>query len=217
MKVGVIGAGSFEPTPYILEELGKCDYTIAVDGGLHHFIAMGISPDEVIGDFDSMSEHAKKWMKEKAIAYTRYPTEKDKTDSSIALTRAVECGASEILMLGYTGSRLDHSLANILMLDRLRKSDAKGKIVDANNVIMLIDNFIDIRRDDFSDYKYVSVIPLSDQVTLDMIGFKYEVKELSMEFGANEGRGISNEILSDFAHIRLHGQSGRILLILSRD
>lgn len=217
MKIGVMGAGSFILTPLIQKELNSCDYLIAVDGGLDHFIGLGVLPDEVIGDFDSMSDEARKWVKQKAITYTQYPSEKDKTDSALALNRAIECGASEVLMLGYTGSRLDHSLANIFMLDYLRKQGVRGKIIDSNNLIMLIEKQVEIIKQDFLNFKYVSVLPLTEHVTLDMIGFKYEVKDLTMEFGANEGRGISNEILSDQAHIRLYDPKDRILVILSKD
>lgn len=217
MKIGVIGAGSFSLTPFIQKALESCDYLIAVDGGLDHFIGSGIIPNEVIGDFDSMSDDAKRWMNERIITYTQFPSEKDKTDSALALSRAIKWGAKEIIMFGYTGSRLDHTLANILLLVQLRKLGVTGTIIDNNNLIMLIENQIDLIKEEFLNFKYVSVLPLSEHVTLDMLGFKYEVKDLTMEFGANEGRGISNEILSDRAHIRLHDPSDRMLLILSKD
>ncbi len=217
MKIGVVGAGNFEVNPFIQRELSSCDYLIAVDGGLDHVLSLERIPDEVIGDFDSMSSEAKRWMEEEHILHTRFPAEKDKTDSALALIRAMEKGATEVLMLGFIGTRMDHSLSNIFLLDRLDKAGVEGKIADANNVILLVKEKLEIQREHFADFKYVSVLPLFVSVTIDMVGFKYEVHRLSMEFGANDGMGISNEIISEKAEIRLHDSKDRILVIFSKD
>lgn len=217
MKIGVMGAGNFEVNSFIEKELSQCDYLIAVDGGLDYVLSLGMIPDEVIGDFDSISSKAKKRMEKDHIHHTQYPTEKDKTDSALALIRAVEKGATEVLMLGFIGTRMDHSLSNIFLLDRLEKSGVMGKIVDANNVILLIKDRLEIEREKFLDFKYISILPLSTSVTIDMTGFKYEVHNLFMEFGANDGMGISNEIIANRAEIQLHHSEDCILVIFSKD
>lgn len=217
MKIGVMGAGSFEVNSFIQRELSECDYLIAVDGGLDHVRSLRRIPDEVIGDFDSMSFEAKRWMEKEHIFHTQYPSEKDKTDSALALIRAVEKGATEVLMLGFIGTRMDHSLSNIFLLDRLEKAGIVGKIADVNNVIFLVKNKLEIQKKNFIGFKYVSILPLSPSVIIDLIGFKYDVCNLFMEFGSNDGKGISNELRSEKAEIRLHRQEDSILVIFSKD
>lgn len=217
MKIAVMGAGSFEVNSFIQRELSECDYLIAVDGGLDHVRSLERIPDEVIGDFDSMSSEAKRWMEKEHILHTQYPAEKDKTDSALALIRAVEKGATEVLMLGFIGTRMDHSLSNIFLLDRLEKAGVIGKIADVNNVILLVKDKLEIQRKKFIDFKYVSILPLSMSVIVDMIGFKYEVYNLLMKFGSNDGMGISNEMVSEKAAICLHNPGDTVLVIFSKD
>ncbi len=84
---------------------------IAVDGGLDHARAAGIAPDHLVGDLDSITDAGLAWATEH-IEITRHPTDKDQTDTQLALRRAIEHGAEHVTMIG-GGDRLDHTLAAI--------------------------------------------------------------------------------------------------------
>lgn len=107
----VIGAGvisDFSLTRLLIKE---DDFIICADGGLSRAEKMGITPDTLIGDFDS--EESPKESPCRKITLNR---EKDNTDLFEAVSLAYEMGYHEILALGALGGRFDHSYANIAML-----------------------------------------------------------------------------------------------------
>lgn len=88
------------------------DRLIAVDGGMRHLLALGLRPERIIGDGDSLPPAAAL----EEIPFTRYPTSKDETDLELALLWAAREPESEMLVLGALGGRPDHELANLLLL-----------------------------------------------------------------------------------------------------
>ncbi|MBQ6555211.1 MAG: thiamine diphosphokinase, partial [Firmicutes bacterium] len=110
MKALVIGSGEFY-FPYEIKEW----FVIACDGGLDHCRAHNISPDRILGDFDSVSADTFEFYKnsEKTV----YPAKKDMTDLELGIRLAIELGAEEIIVTGALSStRFDHSLCNISLL-----------------------------------------------------------------------------------------------------
>jgi thiamine pyrophosphokinase len=108
-------AGGDAPLP-IDAGLASAPLVIAADSGVGHALALGLTVDLVIGDLDSAEpEHV-----ERAVAagarVDRHPVDKDATDLELALDAARELGATEIVVLGAGGGRLDHLLANLLLM-----------------------------------------------------------------------------------------------------
>lgn len=89
---------------------------IAADSGVDHAHALGLHVDVAVGDFDSISAGGLARAKAEGARIERHPAEKDKTDLELALDEAIRVGASEIVVLGIGGGRLDHLLANLLLL-----------------------------------------------------------------------------------------------------
>ncbi len=106
----------------LAEPLGAGDYLIAADGGLRHTQALGLEPNEIIGDFDSLG-----YVPEGARVY---PVEKDDTDSMLAVKRGLALGYRRFVLYGgMDGKRLDHTLANFQALGYLAQHDAVGFLV----------------------------------------------------------------------------------------
>ena len=93
------------------------DCMLASDSGMEFFRRTGIVPDVIIGDFDSVNADTLDFFKKKNdIEWTKLNPMKDDTDTEAAIRLAIEKGAQSITLLGATGSRIDHVLANIELL-----------------------------------------------------------------------------------------------------
>jgi thiamine pyrophosphokinase len=92
------------------------DLVIAADGGLAHARTLGLAVDLVVGDMDSVSAEDLRAAKAAGARVERHPQAKDKTDLELALDTAVTGGAGRVLVIGGGGGRLDHFLANALVL-----------------------------------------------------------------------------------------------------
>jgi thiamine pyrophosphokinase len=89
---------------------------IAADSGVDHAYAIGLRVDVAIGDFDSISPEGLERAQAEGARIERHPAAKDQTDLELALDEAVRLGATDIVILGVGGGRLDHLLANVLLM-----------------------------------------------------------------------------------------------------
>ena len=111
--------------------LAEDDFVIAADGGLRHTEKLGIVPQEILGDFDS-------------LGYTPtganvFPVEKDDTDAMLAVRRGLELGYREFVLYGSVdGSRLDHTVANFQTLQFLADRGAAGYLVGKDFLITVV-------------------------------------------------------------------------------
>lgn len=116
----------------------KPDHIIAADRGLYYLRKMGIVPDYIVGDFDSLPGD-ERLPDDPEIEIRRFRPEKDDTDTGIAAALAAELGSDEVYLLGATGTRADHVIANLWLLRTLARKGIVGRIVDAHNRISLLD------------------------------------------------------------------------------
>ena len=185
------------------------DYIIAVDKGLEALDLLKIGPNYIIGDFDSINKTVLDKYKYNIITLNK---EKDFTDTHMALKLAIKLKSNEITIIGGTGTRIDHTLANIHILKEALDSNIKCSIINENNKIFLIDKPADIKKDTY--YKYISLIPLTttvESITLD--GCKYLLKNATLKIG--ESIGISNEQLEEKTKIDF--KAGILIAIYSKD
>ena len=106
----------------LAEEIGNEDLVIAADGGLKHTQGLGIRPDVILGDFDSLG-----FVPEGAEVF---PVEKDDTDAMLAIRHGLERGYCRFVIYGgMDGGRLDHTLANYQALQFLADRGAEGYLV----------------------------------------------------------------------------------------
>lgn len=173
---------------------------IASDSGMEFYKRAGLKPDMIIGDFDSVkAETLDSFRNKDNIQWIKLNPMKDDTDTEAAIRLAIENGAEDITLLGATGSRIDHMLANIELLGIGLERKIPMQIIDANNRIRMIDSGIVIREaEQFG--RYVSLIPYSMEVkNVTLKGFKYTLENYTMH--KFNSLGISNEIAADEARI----------------
>lgn len=188
---------------------------IAADKGLEFFMKAGLLPDTVVGDFDSLSEEGKKYLRDNgSLKVKRLKPEKDDSDTQSAVTYAVSEGGKNILILGATGSRLDHLMANIELLVLGEKLGAEISIMDANNYIRLVKSGTVLKKKGQFG-KFVSFFPLGGDVKgLTLEGFKYPLNEYCLTV-SDSGLTVSNEIKEEKAMVTF--TSGTLMMIMSRD
>ena len=133
-------------------------------------------------------------------------------DTEYAIRLAISEGARSIVMLGATGSRIDHVLGNISLLGIGLESKTDISIIDTNNRIRMADKPVTIEKS--AQYgRFVSLIAVTDDNEVSLRGFKYPVTDYS--FDRFTSLGISNEIIDDHAVIDIH--RGKFIIIESKD
>ncbi len=185
------------------EELTS-DLYIAADAGWLAAKACGIKPDITAGDFDSSDVPPAAFAGE----IVRVPAEKDDTDTMLACELAIGRGVREILILGGTGGRLDHTLSNVFLLENHLNRGIRTRLTDGINRICILRNeTISLPR---TRFRYFSLLALAD-ATVTLRGCKYPLTDAPLS--RQNPYAVSNEISGDAAEICVAG--GPVLLIES--
>ena len=107
------------------------DLCIAADGGLRHLQQLGLEPDVILGDFDSLG-----YIPQKA---TVFPVEKDDTDAMLAVRHGLKMGCDRFVIYGaLEGPRLDHTVANFQTLQFLADHGARGFLVGKTTAVTVV-------------------------------------------------------------------------------
>jgi thiamine pyrophosphokinase len=112
----VVFAGGDPIEAGLVDRIPRDVPVVAADSGLHHALDLGLHVDVVVGDFDSVDEARLALAIERGATVERHPPDKDATDLELALHAACRLGATDVLVVGAGGGRLDHFLANVLLL-----------------------------------------------------------------------------------------------------
>lgn len=206
MRAVIIAGGTITDAEYIRALINENDKIICADSGCHNAKKLEIVPDVVIGDFDSFLKDEAVF-KEEIICL---PTEKDRTDTHECVCYAIKKGADEIMLLAATGTRLDHTIANLHLLKVAMDAGVKMKIVNENNEIFLIDKECTISK---KDGFHLSLLPVGRAEGISASGVYYPLTDGVMEFG--NPYGVSNEFTEDEAKVSV--KEGLLLAFLSRD
>lgn len=172
--------------------LKKSDLLIGVDGGTKHIL----SPDLIIGDFDSLKKIPKD------VPVIKYPVDKDFTDTELALQYCQKIKAKEVIVVGLLGRRLDHLIANLMSLSKYN-----FKIIEGNQEIFICRDKLNIngKKNDL-----VSLIPLlGDCQGVTTVGLKWGLQGSTLKVG--QSRGVSNVMLGKSARVSL--KTGCLLVV----
>jgi thiamine pyrophosphokinase len=207
----VIFAGG-ELFPEFLNVLDDEDFVIGADRGALFLISHGIRPDIAVGDFDSIPSGALKDIEAGSKELiTCDPVYKDLTDSEMALDLAMNTRPEQILLLGVTGTRIDHTLASIQMMTRALQRQIVCSVMDTNNYITLTGSTAVVQE---RGYTYVSLLPLTPEVTgITLEGFQYPLNNATLKLG--QSLGVSNKLSSATGTVQI--ESGLLLIIQSKD
>lgn len=201
MKRAVImgGADILDYSFYISRET---DFVICADGGYKHALALGITPDVLLGDFDSILSPLPENVETHA-----YPPEKDKTDLQIAVEYAIDNGFSNIYTIGVFGGRTDHFLGNMGLMLYAHQKGCKAVMEDADTWMCLLSGELRLEK---HDKYFLSVIPVYEDVCVSIQGVKYPLQNTRICRG--DTLGISNEIIEEEAYIKISDGSAIVLL-----
>ena len=188
------------------------DYIIGVDKGAQYLYNIDLRPNVIVGDFDSIdSKVMDVLMGDPEIEIDRFISEKDETDTHLAMIKAIELGSICIDVFGGIGTRLDHTLGNIQILMIPLENNIECRLINKNNIISLINKDTTIMR---NNYKYISLIPFTNEVSgITTTGLKYPLNGYTMKQGISIG--ISNEFIHEQANISI--RQGILIAICSRD
>ncbi len=185
------------------------DWIICADGGARHARAMGLVPDVVVGDLDSIDPDLRAELEAAGVRFEVHPARKDETDLELALRLAVAGGATEIDVLAVLGGRLDQSLANLLLLARPEWASAKVRAIEGNEVAW------PVRGGQTTTVTgalgdTLSLVPLTSSVTgVTLEGVEWPLHDATLHFGSTWT--ISNALSAPKA--RLQVGEGLVLVI----
>lgn len=190
------------------------DKKIAVDRGLESAKELGIVPDMIVGDFDSANPSVIEEFKQfPFIIWDTHDPEKNETDTELALRKAAAWGCRHITILGATGGRFDHMLANVFLLYGCLQQGIEAVIVDEQNKIFLIEEqytFVKSRQWG----RYISFLPLLGRICgITLTGFLYPLDNYDLD--AASSRCISNELLDEEGTISF--REGIAICVESKD
>lgn len=194
--------GVIPKLPALQATMQPSDLIVAVDGGLRHVSALGLTPHWIIGDMDSVAPDELDHWQAKGVRIDRYPVEKDETDLELALQTVIQAGYQTIKIAAATGGRLDHTLGNLNLLSDPRLQDFNVRLDDGQVEIFVIRTDAEING---TAGDIVSLLPLGAAVagvlTTDL---KFPLRRETLY--PEKTRGISNVMLGEHARVEItHG------------
>lgn len=192
-----------EPGPLKAYIDSKKTMLIACDGGLRQLEKLGYKPGIIIGDFDSIGALSLP----AGIPQIRYPANKDKTDSALAIRYAMEAGFNEIILTGFIGNRVDHMLGNIFLLTQPDFNGIKLKIIDGFQEIYVVRSHATIRG---SAGDTMSFFPIGGETIVSSTGgLKYALDNYVLSATGNQS--ISNVLTKNQTKIEV--TQGMVLVV----
>ncbi len=198
--MAVIFAGG-EITDYkkIKQLLPADEYIICADGGLRHAQVLGFVPQLIVGDMDSVSPELLQHYQRQGAVVRRYSREKDEVDTELAIQQAVDCGQRQITLVGATGGRIDHTLANIHLLVKAVNLGVRAEMIDEYHRLSLITPEMPAELTGRPG-KLLSLIPLTTEVVgVTSHGLKWDLNDRTFMIG--QPFGVSNEFTADIADV----------------
>ena len=207
MRVVIFANGVLERPDLMAALVNADDYLIAADGGLRHMRALGIVPDVIVGDLDSVSADDLDWLDVQGVEILKFPVDKDFTDLELAIRTARERGFTEIMLAAGLGGRMDQTQANIALLLLPELAECRIYLDDGLTEIRMILDSLLIKG---KAGDTVSLLPLcepAEGVLTRQLKYPLDVETLN----PGQTRGISNVMLADRAQVEL--EKGRLLCI----
>lgn len=208
MKAFIYVGGKIDPD-FITEHPKGDDITVAADSGIRNALLLGDHIDVAVGDFDSFPERD---IPEDA-EIVRLKPEKDLTDSQVAVEIALEKGADSFVIIGGLSGRLDHTLANLSILEDLTARGHYAIMTDGVSRVHYINGGSAlIGRSGFKYFSLIAATDIAKGVSIE--GAKYPLKNARLS-RRNGGFATSNEIDGNCALISV--KKGALFIIESRD
>lgn len=208
MRIVIVASGSLDPLD--ARWLDGADRTVAVDGGSVSLDRLGRRPDLLIGDLDSTPPQLVTALERAGARVDRHPTDKDASDLELALAGSGINSDDDVVVLGAIGgSRLDHEIANLLLLADPTLTGRSIRFVHGASTVWRVLGGTELalagaRRD------LVSLLPIGGDVDgVTTVGLRWPLRDAVLRIGRS--RGLSNEIVATPASVFL--RDGVLLVV----
>lgn len=206
MRIIIFANGNLPNLEKALTLLRTDDFILCADGGTRHALALGITPNVIIGDLDSVTFDLQP-LAEKGVQVIQHPTDKNETDLELAIDHAISLNPDQILILAALGGRMDQTLANIALLSNIQLAACNIKLTDSVEEIFFCR---DQAKVEGRSGDIVSLIPWQGEVTgVFTENLRWHLHHETLY--PDKTRGISNEMTADVATITI--QSGLLLIV----
>lgn len=200
MNRALIVLGGEAPTTQFLRELAlRSDYVLCADSGLDAAFDAQIHIDGVIGDFDSAKPTSVAEMNRLNIPHIVYPAIKDDTDGMACARFIIEKKPQQVVLVGATGGRIDHYLANFQLLVYLKKHGIDAQIVQENMTAWAVNDELVVQG---TPGDLLSVLQMTEQLCVSLTGLFYPLDHYEVEFG--HPIGVSNVMTKATATVTVH-------------
>lgn len=186
---------------------GFNDLVISADGGAQNALKLGLNTHMVTGDMDSIEPKIMDRLKSRGAKFIVEKPEKDHTDTHLALKAAVKEGAQKVVIIAAIGDRVDHSLANLLLLADPHLSGTDIRIITETEEIFAAEKPLRVKGKKGDRISLFSLSPYT--LFTETKGLKYGLKNEKLVFSPI--RGISNEFVQDEAFLGI--KQGMLLII----
>lgn len=193
----LIYTGGAVATERITDRPKEEDLVIAADSGWNTALACGASPSILLGDFDSLGEPSVP----DGVQVIRVPAEKDRTDTQLAVSFALEKGADEILIVGGLEGRLDHTLSTLSVLEELSEKKIPAVITSGRNRARFVrDSGVILPKSPY--FTYFSILSADEKLKgVTVEGAKYPLKNATLL--RKTQYAVSNEIVGNCALVEI--------------
>ena len=204
MRIIIFANGNLPNLEKARQLIRPDDFILCADGGTRHALALGLTPNVIVGDMDSLPSNFQPSTFNGE--FVLFPKDKNETDLELAINYALTLNPESILILAALGGRMDQTLANITLLSDLRLSIFDVRLTDGVEEIFFCraQAQVEGRSGDI-----VSLIPWQGEVT----GVFTENLRWHLHYETlypDKTRGISNEMTAEIATVSI--TSGLLLI-----
>jgi thiamine pyrophosphokinase len=186
------------------------DFILAADGGTHNTLALGLIPNLIIGDLDSITDWERKIMETAGVEMIQFPRDKNETDLELAIQHAIAMRPEQVIIVGALGGRLDQTLGNIALLSDARLPSLDLRLDDGVEELYFCRDQAEVHG---QSGELVSLIPWGAPVEgVRTDGLRWPLSDETLY--PDKTRGISNELLGEQAEVRI--RSGLLLVVHRR-
>lgn len=198
-KAVIIANGELGAAQEIRACAAQADLLIAADGGAAHCRTLGLKPDLIVGDLDSLGSEDRAFFEQAGLCFEVHPEHKDETDLELAVRAAMREGATEATLVAALGARWDQSLANILLLAHPDFSPLTLRLVEGPDTFWIVRRETTVRGH-IGDG--LTLLPLSADVAgVTLTGLEYPLDDSVLRFGFTTG--VSNRLVRPEATVTL--------------
>ena len=201
----ILAGGTWTWVESLRSVVAAAGHVIAADGGYSKAVEHGIHVDEVVGDLDSLRERDRSRLAEDPAAAHVHERDKDWTDVELGVDLALAREPAEIVMFGASGTRLDHTLTGLHLLEKGLARGVPIKLVAGRETVRLTDDELVL---DVAVGDRVSLVPLSEACVVSTKGLRFGLADERLARAAS--RGVSNEAVD--REVRVAVREGLLLV-----